>query len=352
MRKVLCYLLFLPFLLLASCDVYEWPDTSDFAKVHLRLHYETDITKWNLAYKDMAIVDQGTGETYNNEQHSGKIRYVIRAYPISQKQRTAENHIMEYVFTKDIAEGYNHEVTLDMPTGSYNIMVWSDLVESPGDKYFYNADNFDEIKLQGDHKGSTDHRDAFRGTNTITLETDYAEQQPDTLDVTMQRPLAKFEFITTDLQQFIEKEMEAANQESDSKEDAPATKVDIENYLADYKVVFYYSGFMPDTYNMNIDKPIDSAMGVSFESGIKVLNNDEASLGFDYVFVNGKESGITVQIGLYNKDNKQIALSEPITIPLRRNRHSILKGSFMMQKSSGGININPNFNGNHNLIIE
>ena len=75
-------------------------------------------------------------------------------------------------------------------------------------------------------------------------------------------------------------------------------------------------------------------------------------MGYDYVFVNGKEAGVSIQIGLYDSEDRQIALSEPIDVPLRRSHHTILKGSFLMQEASGGITINPDFDGNHNIIIE
>jgi hypothetical protein len=82
-----------------------------------------------------------------------------------------------------------------------------------------------------------------------------------------------------------------------------------------------------------------------------VLNDNEASIAFDYVFVNGKESAVTVQIGIYNKDNEQLAMSNPINVPLQRNCNTILKGSFLVQQASGGITIIPDFDGEHNFII-
>ena len=262
--------------------------------------------------------------------------------------RTTSDYTQEFVFTKDISEGYDHEVTLDLLPGNYNVMVWSDLVQTSGDSHFHNADNFAEIRLQGDHKGNNDYRDAFRGSNNISLVADIMEHLPDTLDIAMQRPLAKFEFVTTDLQEFIDKEIEFLKKEAATRGDVPPTRVDTENY----KVVFQYAGFMPNTYNMNTDKPIDSSMGVFFESRLGILNENEASLGYDYVFVNGKEAGVSIQIGLYDSEDRQIALSEPIDVPLRRSHHTILKGSFLMQEASGGITINPDFDGNHNIIIE
>lgn len=348
MRKILYLIICMPLLLFSACDVHEWPETPEFVKMHLRLNYETDMTQWEHLYDGASVIEQGLGDTYDNHQDYGKIRYIVRTYPVSEKQRTMQDYVQEFVFTKDIAEGYDHEVTLDVLPGNYNVMVWSDLVKTSGDTHFHNADNFAEIMLQGDHKGNTDHRDAFRGSNNISLVADFIEHEPETLDVIMQRPLAKFEFLTTDLKEFIDKEYEFLQKEAATRGEVPPTRVNTD----DYKVVFYYSGYMPYAYNMNTDKPVDSKTGVLFESKLGVLNANEASLGFDYVFVNGKKSAVTIQIGLYDKEDRQLAVSDPINVPLQRNHHTILKGSFLMQEASGGITINPDFDGNHNIEFE
>lgn len=348
MRKILYLIICMPLLLFSACDVHEWPETPEFVKMHLRLNYETDMTQWEHLYDGASVIEQGLGDTYDNHQDYGKIRYIVRTYPVSEKQRTMQDYVQEFVFTKDIAEGYDHEVTLNVLPGNYNVMVWSDLVKTSGDTHFHNADNFAEIMLQGDHKGNTDHRDAFRGSNNISLVADFIEHEPETLDVIMQRPLAKFEFLTTDLKEFIDKEYEFLQKEAATRGEVPPTRVNTD----DYKVVFYYSGYMPYAYNMNTDKPVDSKTGVLFESKLGVLNANEASLGFDYVFVNGKKSAVTIQIGLYDKEDRQLAVSDPINVPLQRNHHTILKGSFLMQEASGGITINPDFDGNHNIEFE
>lgn len=348
MRKILYLIICLPIFLLSACDVHEWPETPEFVKLHLRLNYETDMTEWEHIYDGTSAIEQGLGDTYDNHQDYGQIRYIVRAYPKSEKQRTSQTYTQEFVFTKDISEGYNHEVTLDILPGNYNIMVWSDLVQTNGNDHFHDASNFAEITLQGDHKGNTDHRDAFRGIGNISLIADIIEHTPDILDIVMQRPLAKFEFVTTDLKEFIDKEYQYLLKEAATRGDVPPTRVNTD----DYKVVFYYSGYMPNAYNMNTDKPVDSKMGVLFESKIDILNENEASLGFDYVFVNGKKSAVTVQIGLYDKEDRQLALSVPINVPLQRNHHTVVKGSFLMEETSGGITINPDFDGNHNIVIE
>lgn len=352
MRRLFLHLIiYMPLVLLTACDVHEWPDTPENVTFRLKLRYERDMTVWEHLYDGTEVTEQGLGDTYDNRREHGKMRYIIRAYPLTDKQRSAREYTREFVFTKDIAEGYDHEATLDLAAGNYRIMVWSDLVENDGDTPYHDAGDFAEITLQGDHSGNNDYRDAFRGTGDISLTADVAEYVPGTLEITMQRPLAKFEFITNDLTEFIQKEglrITAKNSGAESaSESDPATRVNVE----DYKVAFHYVGFMPCAYSMFTDKPVDSSTGVMFQSALKGLNDREASLGFDYVFVNGTESAITVQIGLYDKEGTRLSLTEPIRVPLRRNHHTVLRGKFLMSKASGGVTINPDFDGDHNLIF-
>ena len=335
---------------MASCDVHEFPDFLEKRAFHLRLNYDTDMTEWKHLYDGENMIEEGLGETYDNRRAYGNIRYVVRAYPLADKQRISQDYTQEFVFTKDIAEGYNHEVTLDLIPGDYNIMVWSDIVQHGGDTYFHDKTNFAEITLQGEYQGNNDYRDAFRGSGNVTLIADIIERVPDTLDIAMQRPLAKYEFITTDLTEFINKEQTRADAKSKAQstdgEDV-TTKVSIE----DYKVVFYYVGFMPNAYSLFTDKPVDSATGVLFESTLNSLSETEASVGFDYVFVNGTESAVTVQIGIYDNEGTQLSLTKPIKVPLRRSHHTIMRGMFLMSETSGGISINPEFDGDYNLVF-
>ena len=352
MKKIKYLAICLMTLILSACNVHEWPEIPDKVSFNLKLSYETNMTKWEHLYEDAKVIEQGPGDTYDNHREYGMIRYIVRAYPVTEKSRTLQDYTYEYVFTKDIANGYDHQVMLELTPGNYNIMVWSDLVSKSSDSPFYNADNFSEIVLQGEHKGNDDYRDAFRGSNNISLKADFVEHEPETLNVIMQRPLAKFEFVTNDVVEFIDKESvrvasKANGNKAASTDDTPTRAVNIE----DYKVVFYYVGFMPDAYSMNTDKPVDSSTGVMFESTLRKLSESKATMGFDYVFVNGKKSAVTVQIGIYDNEGTQLSLTEPIEVPLKRSHHTIMTGMFLMSEASGGVTINPDFDGDHNLIF-
>lgn len=352
MRKILYLIICVSMLLFSACDVHEWPENPELVELHLRLNYETEMTKWEHLYDGAEVIEQRYGETYDNHRDYGKIRYIVRTYPVSEKMRTASTYTQEFVFTKDISEGYNHETTLHLLPGNYNIMVWSDLVRKSEDSYIHDASNFAEIKLQGDHKGNNDYRDAFRGSNNITLEADIMEHIPHTLDITMQRPLAKFEFITNDLVEFINKESVRVASKGSENKDASSNDTSTRAVsLEDYKIVFYYVGFMPKAYSINTDKPVDSSTEVMFETSLRKLSESEATMGFDYVFVNGKQSSVMVKIGIYSIEGTQLSLTEPIEIPLKRSHHTILTGTFLMSNAAGGVTINPSFEDDYNLIF-
>lgn len=330
MRKTLYIVSYIALLLFTTCDVHEWPETTGLTQLHLQLAYQTDMTEWRHLYEKGSVTELGIGETYDNIQEEGQIRYIIRCYPISENQRAKNEHTYEFVYTKDIAEGYDHKVTIDIAPGNYEIMVWSDLVEKSSDKHFYNVDNFTEITLQGKHKGNTDYRDAFSGKCNVQLSPNSINQVPETIHITMKRPLAKFEVIASDLSDFI----------------ASGTK-DIDQY----KVKVQYVGYMPNAYSLFTDKPVDSTIGTVFESTLTQLNESEASMVFDYVLVGDRETEVTIRIGIYDNKGDQISMTETLVIPLKPSHHTILTGKFLMQKASGGIDIDPGYSGEHNWIL-
>lgn len=163
----------------------------------------------------------------------------------------------------------------------------------------------------------------------------------------MERPLAKYEFVSNDLQEFIEMQAQLAAAKNNSGSLSQSAEVD----LSDFKVVFSYFGYMPDTYSMFTDKPVDSATGVTFESRIIQTGDNEASLGFDYIFVNGQQTATTVQIAIYDSEGNQLSLTDPVEVPLARSCHSIMHGQFLLSNASGGIGIDPGFDGDHNIVI-
>lgn len=349
----------------ASCAVHEWPETLP-ADTTLKLDFNT-------ALPQFIVLDEG-GTRASKDGRDYQIRYVVEAYRKLGSGSYSESPYQRFVFTKDDVSDLNTEVTLSIDEGTYDFYVWTDFVDNNStDDFYYDTRNFRQIQMQGEHEGNNDYRDAFVGHTELTVERFGHTVAPVSGVVNMERPLAKFEFITTDLQQFItkviaelkKKEEKASKQISDSgsKSVSSETVVSDDDTKGDYdsksdyvdlkkfNVVFYYTGYMPSVFNMMDNKPCDSKTGVSFASEITSIDEHNARLGFDYVLVNGKESSVMVAVGLFDQDGVRLSMTNPIEVPIKRSMLTTVKGSFLMQDTGGGVAIVPDFDGEYNIII-
>lgn len=309
------------------------------ATLHIMLNYDLGMTQWNHIYDGKDVVETGIGETYDSYCQSGKMRHVVHACPIIPESTVNDTYVSsEYIFTSEVIDGYKEELIIQIAPGTYNIMVWSDFYADDGQSGIYQAVDFSGIMTQEDYK-SSEYNDAFRGTNKISMEVDLENQQSDTIEITMERPLAKFEFVANDLREFIEKTSHNV------------TRADARKITEEYKIKFFYVGFKPDVYSMYSDKPVDASVGVIFESTMNALSDEEVKMGFDYVFVGENGSTVTLQVGVYDSNDKQISLTDPINVPLQREYHTILTGAFLTPDSSKGVQVNPDYDGDHNLIL-
>lgn len=341
-------------MMVTSCDVHEFPELPEEpGKVTftLKLDFDTEMP----LYKEVVHTKSRSA----NSADAYDVRHIVsvhRLQPGGGYDRTADTLI---VFTCDDVVNLNCSRELALREGEYNFFVWTDFVDerSQTDKYYTTSD-FAEIILHDrkNHTGSCDFRDAFRGTTqaTVTVRKDEQTEATNEATVTMKRPLAKFKFISTDYEVFVENALKAEALKNGTSA-ASATGDSTESRGIDpddYRVVFRYTGFMPCSYNMFTDKPADSWTGVSFESALTPADNGEVELGFDYVFVNGAEAGVSVMAEVYHKDGELVASSPSIDVPLKRGRLTIVRGSFLTSVAQGGVGIVPDFDGEYNIEIQ
>ena len=343
-HKLLKRLSVLLLVCLTACDVHEWPEEIQLSDKYytVTLDFHTDMDAQDYFY------DSRSPELIEDYE----MRYTIKAFPYTEETRSISRAaVWEYVFTREVAlNEYDTEVELRLPKGQYSLMIWTDFVQKGSqNNYFYAAEDFAEIVLYGEHKANTDFRDAFRGTRIVSIETLEPEDEPESFIIDMERPLAKFTVVTTDLREFFEREEEEARRRAEARGEEYDESRGIN--LSDYNVVFYYSGFMPNAYSMFTDRPIDSKTGVRFYSKLEQLSAEEARMGFDFVMVNGTNASVMVTMGLLDAENNPVSMSDEINVPLKRNVNTIVRGSFLMQESNGGIGINPDFEGDHNIVI-
>lgn len=334
MKKYLC-IAFLSAFVLSSC-VHQWPEAQD-APVVLKLNYDTELP----IYK---VVDWISKASSDPEDYD--VRYIIKAFPERRSGQFYTSPSKTWVFTQEDVSSLNYEVRIEIPEGVYRFMVWTDFVPAGTDAHFFhNPDDFAEIRENTSLIGNNDMRDCYRGWADLDVVRFGTQVPPVSGVVEMSRSIAKFSVEATDLADFLTK---AAKTKSESLK----TKVDpSEIDLDEYKIVFYYTGFKPNAYNMHNDRPCDSNVGYKFESKIQVTENNKAFLGFDYCFANSTETTVNLAIGVVDKDGTEVSLVKGIDVPLQRGKHTIMRGRFMTQESYGGVAINPDFDGEFNITI-
>lgn len=328
--------------LVTACNVHEWPESvtptpdPENAPVVLNLNFETELPLFQEITYSRAIDRAAAAAAHD-------MRYTVEIYSGSRSKASKPLKTLVFTAPYNANPDYSTELTLD--NGAYEFYVWADYVDAgtTTDKY-YNTSDWEYIVLPNpnSHEGSNDMRDAFRGYVAKTVINSPEVTADNTVDVTMQRPMARFEFIATDVDEFLESESRkraASNDDSRSEVD-----------LDDYTIVFLYNGFMPSAYNLYTDKPNDAWQGVRFQNKA-TLTSDGALMGFDYVFVNGSDTSVPIVMGVADKTGTIMSQTRTIDVPLTRSKNTVVKGEFFTQYSQGGVGIEPGFDGSYDIEI-
>ncbi len=278
------------------------------------------------------------------EEGSYRQRYILKGYTLYDDGTTASEPSFTQVWYAPKSDNPDYTVTFDIPSGQWRLTAWSDIVPAGQDQWYYDVSSFSAITYTTPYTGNTDLRDAFRGTHDFLAEPENYAGHDYNVTIDMTRPLAKYIFISEDLDEFIKHYVRVRNADG-----IRITAEDVD--LSKFRVVFFYSGYMPNTYNLLLDRPVDSASGVSFEGCMTKQEDGTVCLGYDYTMVRTSASSVLVSVGVFDEDGKQLAMSPGIEVPLMRSKYTIVKGKFLVVGSSSGIAINPDFDGEFNIII-
>ena len=367
---VLAFFFVLP-ILLSSCSVHEWPE--EIVEQHsfmLYLDFDTDLPLHKEVY-----YTRGDDDTRAMEGNYD-IRYIVNVYKVKDANDDSRSIDHTLVFTRPYDINPDYSVEIKLPEGNYRFRVWADyLVAGTKTDLHYNTSDFGEIKINGanGHPGNTEFRDAFNGTTYATVtdpliyEINHGTVPDNSARVPMKRPMGRYEFISTDMEEFLGKVIEATENEDliKSFEKMVSTKGDdiligdhllTRDEISDaigldkYRVVFSYNAFMPSSYNLYTDKPSDSSTGVKYEGKMQI-GEDGMKLGFDYVLTN-EQTSMNLNMQIYNADGDMIASTGGVEVPVVRSKNTVVKGAFLTVTSGGGVSVKPDFDGEYNIEIQ
>jgi hypothetical protein len=300
----------------------EEPDTrAALQEVTITLHFNTD-------YNDSTEYD-----SRSRSIPQIRSRYTVYAYKVSQTGRSTvrATDVPTYTYSKELDKvSYdNFTTTIELTPGEWELFFWYDNIDTESGYTYYDCSNVFSIGINttGGYRGNDNYREAFCGSADISI-----DDSPESINITMQRPLAKIEFISNDLDQFIESQGE---------------NIDLNHYT----VRFYYTGFLPTKFNMLTDRPSDSSSNIYFDGKIERISNKEAMIGFDHVFVSGQGSSVPVIVAVYDKNGNQITASSTYNVALVRNGITVVTGKFLSSSSGYGPVINTEYAGTYNIVF-
>lgn len=335
-------------LFLPACDVHEWPEEEPEPPMPGEVKFDLQL---DFAFDRAELPDYKTiviGTTRAADLSSYKARYQIRIFRMGTDSLFETTPCQTLSFNHAVAEALGYRNTLRLPEGRYRFMAWTDFSENMDD-HFYGTADFASIALQGEeHAGNNDFRDAFRGTLEADIRVAADSSARKTLTVDMRRPLAKFRFVTTDVEEFKSDYLRSQQQNGATKAGESEDVID----MTKFSVRFSYEGFMPSVYNMYTDRPVDVKTGVSFPSVLTDIKDGEATMGFDYVMVGEGDAGVSVAVALYDEDGTRLSGVDNIRVPLRRGKLTTVRGNFLTARSSGNVQIDPSFDGKFDIEIK
>lgn len=327
-----------------SC-VHEWPEMPDTRPVALTIRHELPWRLYNFNYSELTR-GSGRGDTDRDLE----VRYIFEVYP----EGSTDILIDRFEMRRSDLTLADFSTYINLPAGKFDVWVWSDYCRSASDTgLFYDAANFGSIRYSMPYTGDSEQKDAFQGKFTVDIPSILDNEVELDYTVELHRPLTSYAFLSTDLDKFLTDEISRRQIEL-SQADAEAMTIDKAIRGVDfskYKAVFTYTGYLPSEYSMFRNKPIDSMTGVSFEANLRIVDNNEVLIGFDYFFINGKESYITVSVEIYDENDIRVSYVPAVNIPVERNRATIVRGDFLTSEATGGVGINPSFTGSFDIPI-
>ena len=311
-------LLALP-LLMTACTLHEEPELTADGELGVDPTLVNVELTLNL---DLNLPEQG-----NEEESSVRVsantdylhRFIVEVYLNRQP-------VARQVFVENITDRTHLSLPVDMQLHAreYQLVVWKDYVsaETPEEDLHWNTQSLvPVIPNRASHTGNTEYKDVFVGTTSLDL-TAYADQWGAVVeqDVALQRPVARYELIATDVDKFLQRIADG--------------EVSGERFTARIK----YSGYLPVGYNVLDDVPKHSLMYMQYNTSFDVPEEgtDELRVGFDYVFVSNEGSAsVPMEIEIVNENNVTVANSV-LNVPLERGKNTVWTGEFLTGDDQGG----------------
>lgn len=217
----------------------------------------------------------------------------------------------------------------------YNLLVWSDYLDAADTEnhLHYDPSSLTPVLPSGNYQGNNEYKDCFRGIAELDLRK-YSNDSEATeaVELTMQRPVARYQIVTTDLGAFRQRLQQGI--------------ITGNTFTARVN----YADFKATGYNVLYDVPKNFLSYIFYRSNINaaVITGEDAStqLAFDYCFVDPGEdvTNLPIEIVILNEYGNHVSRSI-LSVPLKQGYNTVLTGRFMTASDDGAFAIDPDYDG-------
>ena len=313
MKRITIYIAHLLVLVLTGCDktVLEFPENEgvDPTLVNANL---------SLAIDPKIEPYEQTGRSEGEVIDAYDVRWIVEVFRDEIGGELAERRVLG---CEPAADGHHTiHTSLALHAARYHVVAWMDYVDngSVDDKY-YTIPSLSSISVPaaGNYIGDEDHKDTYVARQEIDLKA-HRDRWNETVDVTvtLQRPMAKIEFIATDIDKFLD---ELAARHSEITGSVADDLLSQTPDLSTIRVQVDYAGYF--------------------------------HLASDYIFVNGSESAVKVDLTIRDSEGNLLNRIEGIDVPIVRGKLTTIRDEFLTRDYAPGIGIDPGFDGDINITI-
>lgn len=334
-------LILLPLLLLSSCDmVHEWPqepgvDPTEI-KVLLNITTQVDFAGQHILTKGPIVSSEEEYEKYDR-------RFVVEI----RNGEYDDNIVKSFIINREAQDLKPLSIETILNARKYKVVVWCDyILKGTSKDLFYNCGdgtqlNSIHVPSRDKYTAGTDYKDGQHYLSELDL-TKFADKwfAADTVDILLQRPMAKITFLATDIAKYAEYE---------------GYEGSLEELAKSMTIEMSYNGYFPTGFNAVTGRLNDAEVGFGFQNKAEYPREFEGKdytyIGSDYVFVNGESSSVTVSAVIRDKNGKIVNEFNPIVVPIFKNIETIVTDKFFTKEYVPGVGINPEFDGEFNIYV-
>lgn len=343
---------------LVSCDttIHEYPQTEENALILLELNadrtppqYYKEVTYDHEGNYQEAELEATLSSAYIPDERLS-MRLIAELYKLSSVEDRVDQGVLvaRRIVTVDrLKEAPQDTLKFHVPAGIYRALTWADYtLKDDQEDWHYQTEKLDAIQEKVDHKPRVNHhKNSAAGKCNFSVDFDLSKSGDPIIwsetrstpsadlvvPVYLDRAVGRFRLWATDLQDFLNSG----------------------NRLEDLRIQIIYKQYVSAGYNVDTENPNRFVQTQTMETIPSIVPEDgSVLLAYDYVLTSlDKEDHVLIDVFIY-KDDRELNHYQNITIPLQRNKETVIKGPFLTQKvGSGDIGIDDDFDGGFEVVI-